>query len=158
MTAPSLALGLEQTPSVDFSYLSDLEDVFAFTDWSFLSEGQQTTSLQPQLPEQTTYSPGRHRLHGLPSVDEIDRVGFLGTQAPRTADQQYLQSQRCFSLPPVSILRQIMEYYFKYIHPNLPIIDEYRFAHLWTQEDYRLEGFSFFVFRAMLFAAIHVSV
>ena len=90
-------------------------------------------------------------LEDIPEVDNFSRVGFSGHRAPNANDQQYLKSQGCFTLPPVHILRQIMNYYFRYVHPNLP-------ESLWEQDDFRLDGFSFFVFRTMMFAAIHVGL
>ena len=150
-----------QTPStVDYSYLSEIEDLFAFTDWSLLPAVQQSNMQQGPTLQYSYSDPGplEVSLEDIPEVDNFSRAGFSGNRAPNANDQQYLRSQGCFTLPPVHILRHIMNYYFRYVHPNLPIVDEYRFASLWEQEDFRLDGFSFFVFRAMMFVAIHVSV
>ena len=157
----NLAAGTGQTPStVDYSYLSEIEDLFAFTDWSLLPGAEQPNIQHAPTLQYSHSDPGplEVSLEDMPEVDNFSRVGFSGNRAPNANDQQYLRSQGCFTLPPVSVLRHIMNFYFRYVHPNLPIIDEYRFASLWEHEDFRLEGFSFFVFRAMMFAAIHASL
>ena len=160
--AQNLALGTHQAPQtgVDFSYLSDFQNAFAFTDWP-LSPGGQQQGVQPQFASHSSHrdpNPVQPTWDEFPSVSDFSRVGLSGCQAPNATDQQFLQNQGCFSLPPVHILRQILGYYFQYIHPNLPIIDEYRFESLWAHEDYRFDKFSSFVFRSMMFAAIHVSL
>lgn len=136
--------------SVDFSNLTDLEEIFAFTDWASIP------SLPQPAPDVQTHANSIPTSSG--AVISFDRIGFAWNGTLTAVDHQFLLSQECFELPPIKILRQIVRDYFQFIHPNLPIIDEYRFEPLWADDDFRLEGTSYLVFRAMLFAAIHVSL
>lgn len=76
----------------------------------------------------------------------------------RSEELQFLQSQGCFRFPPTHLLLDLMKAYFKYVHPNLPIINEADFWNLWPDDDiFQLGSFSILVLQAMAFAATSVS-
>lgn len=74
----------------------------------------------------------------------------------------YLTAERCFEIPHESILREFLRYYFLFVHPMLPMINEKLF---WDEFNlsgsaghYALRGPSLLLLQAMLFAASPVSM
>lgn len=137
-----------------------LEDAFAFADWTLLSPATMSGPNRqirnepwnlPNLVVQTgtgTPQQGRELYHG----------GLTTAVVSGPADRQFLRDQGCFTLPPFHLLRKIIRSYLQFIQPNLPVVDAYRFESILNDHDLNLDGFSFALFRAMLFAAAHVSM
>lgn len=73
-------------------------------------------------------------------------------------DRDYLRSQGCFQLPAVNAFYALMQAYFTFVHPNLPIINEADFWSLWSEEQqsFHVGQFSVLVLHAMAFAATGV--
>lgn len=74
----------------------------------------------------------------------------------------YLMAEGCFDIPHESILRQFLRYYFLFVQPMLPMINEKQF---WDDFNlsgstghYALRGPSLLLLQAMLFAASPVSI
>ncbi|UPL02917.1 hypothetical protein LCI18_013851 [Fusarium solani-melongenae] len=65
-------------------------------------------------------------------------------------DVAYLKSKNVFNLPPKEVQDELVNNYFLYIHPLLPIIREKDFRH---DYDNNLSGTSLLLYRAMVFVA-----
>lgn len=143
---------------LDLTNYSVLDNAFTPADWAFITPvppfttGYNRFRIPPAAPNALPQSPV-----GLRNPLELHPGGFTTSAGLNDADRQFLVNQGCFQLPPTPILRQILRYYFQFVQPNLPLVDEQPFAPVWTEDNFTLDGFSFVVFRAMLFSAIHVS-
>ncbi|KAH7199276.1 hypothetical protein DER44DRAFT_787412 [Fusarium oxysporum] len=65
-------------------------------------------------------------------------------------DVSFLRQQGCLSVPPRTILDEIIREYFLHVHPMLPLMDECVF---WEQYGQKTNKLSLFLIQAMLFAA-----
>ncbi|CAK1368309.1 Cutinase transcription factor 1 beta [Cercospora beticola] len=123
---------------LDSSHLTDLGDIFAFTNDSSVFPARQP--VVPPLIDTGSHASGTFDV-------SVDAAGLCH------ADAEFLRSQGCFDLPPPAILKQIMRQYFRMVHPNLPIVMENSFWVRWDGDTFDLAHQSLLVLRAMLFAA-----
>ncbi|KIW77615.1 hypothetical protein Z517_10061 [Fonsecaea pedrosoi CBS 271.37] len=69
-------------------------------------------------------------------------------------DLQYLEKLGCYQVPARASVDEFVKAYFRYIHPQLPILDEGEFWRAYTETSSApTRTISIFVFQAMLFAA-----
>lgn len=74
-------------------------------------------------------------------------------------DVQFLERQKCFSVPIRPILDKITRVYFLHVHPHLPILNEATFWDLYTSESHELptvDRLSLFTLQAFLCVACPV--
>jgi hypothetical protein len=166
--------------SIDFSHLTEIDDIFTFTGNAYL----------PAMPT-PAHGPGSGHGHGhghghafplpptyptqhlLPSPDGLALNAAPHVPPPTPTpmptpstvqipglnprDQEYLRVEGCFELLPPHVLKPMMHMYFRMVHPNLPIVPEDHFWALWQGDDFRVGDYSFLLLRAMIFAATCVS-
>lgn len=139
--------------------LTGLESVFNTTPTLTESHTYQAHS-QPS----PTISMERAENARSPNLDFLDLTrspvvskGFGDSEMLGT-DRDYLRSQGCFQLPAVSAFYALMQAYFTFVHPNLPIINEADFWALWSEgeQSFHVGPFSVLVLQAMAFAATGV--
>ncbi|EXA37108.1 hypothetical protein FOVG_11405 [Fusarium oxysporum f. sp. pisi HDV247] len=95
------------------------------------------------------------RLWSAPSFVTYDLSGISNE------DIAYLQNKGCFDFPDKHILDELLPYYFDYIHPHMPFIDETEFWYMYRTHynnteaplDSSQPSFSLLLFQAILFAA-----
>ncbi|GIZ49513.1 hypothetical protein CKM354_001254300 [Cercospora kikuchii] len=122
---------------LDSNHLTDLGDIFAFTNESVLTA---RTPLGPPLIDTASLA-----------IGTFDISNYAAGLCH--ADAEFLRSQRCFDLPPPAVLKQFMRQYFRMVHPNLPIVLENSFWARWDGDTFNLAHISLLLLRAMLFAA-----
>lgn len=151
--------------SCDFSHLTDLDDIFAFTGNSFMPP--MPTPGQDFLPQ--TYPPQQlnaARLLPSPNGTALNGAPHMPPRRPSTVqipglnprDQEYLRVEGCFELLPPHVLKPMMRMYFRMAHPNLPIVPEDQFWAHWNGDEFRVADYSFLLLRSMIFAATCVSL
>jgi hypothetical protein len=96
---------------------------------------------------------------------EFSRYSFLelnNIQALHKEDVAYMRSKGCFSVPDQPVLDEFINQFFLHVHPETPVLDEARFWRLYSQASNGVPSWehkiSLFVFHAMLFNAVPVSV
>ena len=68
-------------------------------------------------------------------------------------DLTFLREQGCLDLPQKGVFRELMLLYFKFVHPNLPIVPQELFWSRWHGDEFVLGTFSLLLVRAMIYAA-----
>ncbi|PPJ58105.1 hypothetical protein CBER1_05303 [Cercospora berteroae] len=123
---------------LDSSHLTDLGDIFAFTNDSSVFPAR--PPVVPPLIDTGSHASSTFDI-------SVDAAG-LGH-----ADAEFLRSQGCFDLPPPAVLKLFMRQYFRMVHPNLPVVVENSFWARWEGDTFNLAQLSLLVLRTMLFAA-----
>ncbi|KAE8331414.1 hypothetical protein BDV39DRAFT_201064 [Aspergillus sergii] len=77
------------------------------------------------------------------------------------SDIKYLEDQACLRVPRRDLMDEMLDQYFRYIHPLLPLFDEAQFWAMYHPVKYKAlqpagTSMSLFVLQAMLFAACSV--
>ena len=78
------------------------------------------------------------------------------TQSLAQEDLDFLNAKGSFLLPPEELLEQLIQSYFNYVHPLLPVVEPTIFF-----SQYRANGslgVSLLLIQSMLFAASNVSI
>ena len=75
------------------------------------------------------------------------------------ADINHVESQGCFRVPGRSVLGQLVQQYFRYVHPILPLMDEGDFWDMYHGRSTKIPAPNthLVLLQAMLFAACTVS-
>ncbi|KAJ6005224.1 Transcription factor, partial [Penicillium sp. IBT 35674x] len=87
------------------------------------------------------------------AIIDIDKHGFLCTQNLKclpSEDINYLSIKGSLNIPSHHTTRELVEDYFKRIHPMLPVLDEAQFWRAFRGDP--AEKISLFVFQALIFA------
>lgn len=135
----------------DESTLADIDRLIeSWQNSSSVSFGRPQDAIRP-------FEPGTRGL----SSPLLDFQDIPNDQTPgrklASGDQDYLQSQGCYQLPSPPALRVIMECYFKFIHPHLPLLCEHEFWTLWRDDQFQVGAYSLLLVQAMIYASIGVS-
>lgn len=123
--AQPIPLGNE---SYDFGHMTDLDDIFAFTGTNV-----------PSVPT--------HSFNTAQSPPAIQLCGHLCSD-----DHAFLRSQGCLDLPPPPLFRELMLHYFRFVHPNLPIVPQDVFWSKWNGDEFQLSKFSLLLVQSMVYA------
>lgn len=70
-------------------------------------------------------------------------------------DYEYLRAKGAFSLPPSDVCWELIETYFRFVHPMLPAVDPYAFLSAYERTGVR--GISTLLLQSMFFTACNVS-
>ncbi|CAK1362111.1 hypothetical protein CB0940_02594 [Cercospora beticola] len=121
--------------SFDYNHMLDLDDVFTFTGNSSSMPLAASHSFSANAP------PSPH-------------PGAFATFAHLCKDDlTFLREQGCLDLPQKGVFRELMLLYFKFVHPNLPIVPQELFWSRWHGDEFVLGTFSLLLVRAMIYAA-----
>ena len=117
-----------------------------------LQQPNKNTLSESSVPSAASEGPVTHNL-----------PGFLHCQLDHISrdDAAYLKAKGCFSLPPKSVVDELLKCYFDYIHPHLPVLDEQEFWETYLSQEsgtthfHHTDGYSIslILFQAILFAA-----
>ena len=108
--------------------MTDLDDIFAFTGTNV-----------PSVPTHSFTTPQ--------SPPAVQLCGHLGTD-----DLAFLRSQGCLDLPQPPLFRELMLHYFRFVHPNLPIVPQDVFWSKWNGDEFQLSKFSLLLVQSMVYA------
>lgn len=85
--------------------------------------------------------------------------GFLNTVPLwrlKESEIMFLEFQGCLHLPTSLILETFLNFYFLYVHPCLPVIDEAKMWRIFRHSEASQEQYSLLLLQAMLCAAAPV--
>lgn len=156
-SGPGLAANPFPLTDTDFAQFIDLDNIFRSNPSGMTSPYKEPWNVWApgnDLMSDAVESPFI-RMGTSPSASS-QQSQLTDTMDWTSADQAYLKSQSCFTLPSSGALYRLMTVYFQNVHPNLPLINEGDFWDLWpTSSDggFRLGNFSLFVLHSMCFAA-----
>ncbi|PPJ58621.1 hypothetical protein CBER1_03495 [Cercospora berteroae] len=122
--------------SFDYNHMLDLDDVFTFTGNSSSMPLAASQSFSANAPTPLQH-PG----------------AFLTFDHLCKDDLTFLREQGCLDLPQKGVFRELMLLYFKFVHPNLPIVPQELFWSWWHGDEFVLGTFSLLLVRAMIYAA-----
>ncbi|KAF4415775.1 Cutinase transcription factor 1 beta [Fusarium acutatum] len=136
----------------------------------YCTDSPSSSGQQAQLPvedELIAYQPINIPSLGVAGGD-IDPLGLWSVPSFVTYDLSgisnediaYLQNKGCFDFPDKRMLDELLPYYFDYIHPHMPFIDETEFWYMYRTHYHNTEvsldssrpSFSLLLFQAILFA------
>ena len=137
----------------DMSTLTEIEGLFTSTHTSLFPLSQQhfALPLNSDYDLMNTFSPLASDTMDISKI----RAKIMALGLPDN-DLKYLQNEGCFSLPAMPLFRELMERYFRFVHPNLPIVSEDKFWALWNGGVFEIRDLSFLMVQAMLFASVGV--
>ncbi|KAF2206961.1 hypothetical protein CERZMDRAFT_102811 [Cercospora zeae-maydis SCOH1-5] len=122
--------------SFDYDHMLDLDDVFTFTG----NSSSMPLAASPSF--------------GVTSQPVSQHSGtFLAFEHLCKDDHAFLREQGCLELPQKGVFRDLMFIYFKFVHPNLPIVPQELFWSRWHGDEFVLGTFSLLLVRAMIYAA-----
>lgn len=136
--------GLDSIFNVDSNLTMEGQGMWAFDSGS---SAQLSINVGPPATSWTAAS-GSPQIQHRPIPEDQDHV-----------DENFLESQGCFTLPESKALCRLMMSYFRYVHPNLPVINEADFWRLWppmSEDNFSIGSFSILVLQAMCFTAASV--
>lgn len=145
--------------SYDFSHLAEIDDIFSFTGSSLplFPQPQPEPGFGPIFSQQNL-GPSQMiqttPLNGSSALTSYASSQYLSRLSPE--DYEYLCRQGCFNLPPLGTFRKMMCLYYRWVHPNLPVVPEDEFWSLWDGDNFRLGDYSWLLVRSMIFAATSV--
>lgn len=88
---------------------------------------------------------------------KVDCSPFLGRSIHLSQETIcFLDSQKCYAIPPPAVLEDLLRDYFCYFHPRMPILNECRFWEFYERKGHQIETWnedqriSIFLLQAML--------
>lgn len=142
-------------PDYDFSALMEIEELFKSTE-AAMPPPKPHPFVVPSLPANHGYrlitDPVSHDVLGMEKRTAESILQLDLTEGGR----RYLENEGCFTIPTSDVLQTMAQSYFRYIHPNLPVVSEENFGVLCYSES-GLGSLPFLVVQAMMFAAVSVS-
>ncbi|KAF9888248.1 hypothetical protein FE257_008817 [Aspergillus nanangensis] len=74
-------------------------------------------------------------IHNGSSLHSCDWESYYHSRGVSAARLQFMRAVHCFNLPPPAQCSQLLEIYFRYIHPMLPVVDRRDFLSMYYGTD-----------------------